>query len=355
MGISPFFTNLHYIKQPSVLSTAKDAKIGDCPQKDFGIAKSGQTRYNTSMDTVLQFIRDHILTYSVMAAIGILATFGMTLLLCVKREQNWVRQLFLMIGSLVGLIVGAKLFGVISYATYLARQGVPVTLEKVVFNSGIVFYGGLLGYLGTFWILSKFLLPKRRIGRDITAVTVPLFHGFARIGCYCGHAVVDGETVWQPCCYGIRMDNAFCAHFWDSRLPVQLFESAFNFLLFAVLLVLFLKETSEERRGRLVLFYLPAYAVFRFVIEFFRDDAVRGGFGPFSFSQVVGLAILFGELVFLLLRKLGAIRPLPVDPYDPGVDLYRLGKPRSVEEPLVFEPDDETGGDADDADDADDE
>ena len=293
------------------------------------------------MDTIIVFIKEHLLTYSVMAALGILAAFLVSLFLCIRREQNWVRQLFLMIGSLVGLIIGAKLFGILSYATYLMRQGVPVTFEKVVFNSGIVFYGGLLGYLGTFWILSKFLLPKRRIGRDIVAVTVPLFHGIARIGCYCGHAVVDGETVWQPCCYGIQMDNAFCSHFWDSRLPVQLFESAFNFLLFALLLILFLREKNEARRGWLVRLYLPVYAVFRFVIEFFRDDAVRGGFGPFSFSQVVSLVILAALLVFTILKKTGAIGPLPVDPYDPGVDLYRLGRPKNVIEPIIFEPDED--------------
>ncbi len=295
------------------------------------------------MEAVWNFIWNHILTYSVMAALGILAAFGMTLMLCIKREQNWVRQLVLMIGSRLGLVIGAKLFGIISYATYLQRQGVPITFEKIVFNSGIVFYGGLLGYFGSFWLLSKFLLPKRRIGRDIVAVTTPLFHGFARIGCYLGRELVtvDGveTTVWHPCCYGVEMDNAFCSHFWGHRLPVQLIESAFNFALFAVLLVIFLKETKEERRGYLIRPYLLCYGVFRFIIEFFRDDAVRGGFGPFSFSQVVSLTILAGLVVFEILSKAGVIKPLPVDPYDPGVDLYRLGKPKDIEEPIVFEDD----------------
>ena len=293
------------------------------------------------MESILHFIEEHILTYSVMAATGIMAVFIVSLILCIRREQNWVRQIFLMIGSLLGLLLGAKLFGILSYATYLAREGLEITFDKIVYSSGIVFYGGLLGYLGTFWLLSKFFLIKRRIGRDIVAATVPLFHGIARIGCYLGHAVVDGETVWQPCCYGIQMDNAFCRLFWDSRLPVQLFESAFNFLLFAVLLILFLKEADETRRGRIAPIYLLSYSVFRFVIEFFRGDTVRGGFGPFSFSQVVSLLILIGVILFAILRKTGAVKPLPVDPHDPGVDLYRLGKPKQVIEPIVFSDGDE--------------
>ena len=88
---------------------------------------------------------------------------------------------------------------------------------------------------------------------------------------------------------------------------------------------------------RLILLYLIAYGVFRFIIEFFRGDDVRGGFGPLSFSQVVSLLILLGVAVFLILKKTGVLKPLPVDPYDPGVDLYRLGKQRNIEEPIVFD------------------
>ena len=295
------------------------------------------------METIWQFLWNHVLTYSVMAAIGIIAVFVCALILCTKREQNWVRQLFIMIASLLGLLAGAKLFGAISYATHLYERGETIEfsfsfLKRLFSDSGIVFYGGLLGYFLTFWILSKFFLPRRRLGRDIVAVTVPLFHGFARIGCYLGRDYNDfGEIIWHPCCYGVKMEgSAFCSHFWDNRLPVQLFESAFNFLLFGVLLVLFLRETRDERRGRMVYLYLPVYATFRFIIEFFRDDAVRGGFGPLSFSQVVSILIIVWLIVYQILRKTGVVKPLPVDPYDPGVDLYRLGKPRAIREPIVF-------------------
>lgn len=290
------------------------------------------------MNTFVQFLWDHVATYSVMAAVGIVAVFVVALILCMRREQNWVRQLFLMIASLLGLLGGAKLFGAISYATHLYQRGEAITITRIFTESGIVFYGGLLGYFLTFWILSKFFLPKRRIGRDIVAVTVPLFHGFARIGCYLGRDYNDfGEVVWHPCCYGVQMHgNAFCSHFWDDRLPVQLMESAFNFLLFAVLLIVFLREKKEERRGRMVYWYLVAYATFRFIIEFFRGDAVRGGFGVLSFSQVVSILILEGVVLFLLLKKFGVLKPLPIDPYDPGVDYYRLGKPKPVQEPIVF-------------------
>ncbi len=278
---------------------------------------------------------EHILTYAVFAAIGLVATFVAALLLCFKLRQNWVRQIPMMLLSLVGLVVGAKLFGMISYESYLRSVGAEITLKKLFNNSGIVFYGGLLGFYGMLALLFWKLLPKKRLGWDIVAVSTPLFHGFARIGCYFGHEVVDGELVWQPCCYGVRMDNAFCSHFWDGRLPVQLMESAFNFLLFGALLVLLIKRHTSDRHGGLVGIYLAAYALFRFVIEFFRGDEVRGGYGVFSFSQVVSLLILFAIALVLLLRQKGILHPLPPDPYDPEVDAYDLFR-KPVEEPIVF-------------------
>ena len=48
--------------------------------------------------------------------------------------------------------------------------------------------------------------------------------------------------------------------------------------------------------------YLWAYASFRFLIEFFRGDALRGGFGPLSFSQWVSLCLLVGLIVRAILR-----------------------------------------------------
>lgn len=281
--------------------------------------------------SVLRFVN-----YQTMAALGIVATFAVSFWLCIRLEQNWTRQIPIMLVSLAGMILGAKLFGILSYATYLSGVGQEITLDKLVYSSGIVFYGGLLGYLGTYALLSKFFLKKRKLGLDIVAVTTPLFHGFARIGCYVAQREVDGVRMHRPCCYGIVMDNAFCSHFFESRLPVQLFESAFNFLLFFGLLWLLLHNREERRRGKLLPFYLTLYATFRFCIESFRGDLVRGAIGTLSFSQVVSLAILLGVFVYCILVRTGAVKPLPNDPIDPDVERFRLfvREDASEEEPL---------------------
>ena len=276
------------------------------------------------MEAIKLFFTEHVLTYGTMAALGVVAAFVCALLLCFRLRQNWVRQVPLMLLSLVGMGIGAKLFGMISYESYLRSIGAEISLSILFHNSGIVFYGGLLGYFGMLALLFWKLLKKKRLAWDIVAVSTPLFHAVARIGCYFGHSVVDGELVWQPCCYGMQMHNAFCKLFWDSRLPTQLFESAFNFALFGVLLALVLRNPKEERRGNLIHLYLIAYASFRFVIEFFRGDVERGGYGSLAFSQVVSLCILFVVALVLILRFKGVIPRAPLDPDDPEIEKYAL-------------------------------
>lgn len=283
------------------------------------------------MESIGTFLSEHILTYGTFAALGIVAAFVCALLLCFGLRQNWVRQIPLMLLSLIGLLIGAKLFGMISYESYLRAVGAEITLEILFNNSGIVFYGGLLGYFGMMALLFWKLLKKKRLAWDIVAVSTPLFHAVARIGCYFGHEIVDGELVWHPCCYGIRLDNAFCRLFWDSRLPTQLIESAFNFSLFGLLLGLILSDRKEERRGNLIGLYLAAYAAFRFVIEFFRGDEVRGGYFGLAFSQIVSLCILFGVALYWILHHKGVIKRAPLDPEDPEVDKYDLfRKPEAI-------------------------
>lgn len=241
-------------------------------------------------ESVSTFLHTYVLSYSGFAAMGILAVFVAALLLCRRCEVDWTRLLPFMMVSFLPLYAGAKLFGVLSLALYRLQYGIPFS-DTLFENAGIVYYGGLLAYLLTTRLLVRRFLPARK-GRalDIVGATVPLFHGFARIGCYVG-----------DCCYGVACASRICQTYFGGRVPVQLIEALFNFLLFAALTVLILR--APKLRGRITSLYLLCYAVFRFVIEFFRGDAVRGGIGPVSFSQIVSVGILAGLAVAYFVRK----------------------------------------------------
>lgn len=241
---------------------------------------------------MLRFFQPFLLSYGGLTILGILAAGSMGYFLCRKSHVSPLKLLPMMVLGLVPLYLGAKLFGVLSLCAYRINVG-RVLDWTVVKNSGIVFYGGLIGYL----LYVKYAFPpymQEETGRSrgIVAVCIPLFHGFARIGCYFGR-----------CCYGVVCEADWCSLFFEHRLPTQLIETGFNFILFGVLLVLFLRKKKE--RTRLPRLYLLGYAPFRFLIEFFRDDAIRGFLGPLSFSQWVSVGIgLYLAVTYIQNRKI---------------------------------------------------
>lgn len=248
------------------------------------------------MNNILQAITEFDpLSYSAFAIYGIIAVYIVAILLCVKLFQVWIKLIPCMIFSFIGLALGAKLFGILSYAMYQIQIGATLTWS-VLTDSGIVFYGGLIGYLLTFSLLMPlFFKTGRDIPRDIVAATIPLFHGFARIGCFFG-----------GCCYGLPYSGPLCVtatHGEEvtTHFPIMLVESAFNFILFAALVVLLIK--CVKLRGKLTRVYLWSYSIFRLVIEFFRGDQIRGGFWIFSFSQYVSMGILIYLVVTAIVKR----------------------------------------------------
>ena len=267
------------------------------------------------MEALVSFLWAHGIGYKTISYAAVVIGFGFGSLLCLRLRirRDW---LALFLTALPALLAGGalmKLFGFASRALYELSVGHQHSLREIWDAAGYVFYGGLLGYYGGIALYLPRMAPHRqRLGWDILAISFTLFHAVSRIGCYCAHRVVDGAWVWSPCCYGVKMNNAFCALFWESRLPTQLIESAFEFLLFALMLTLLLRG-GKKWRGKLPVLYLVAYPVFRYVIEFFRGDEVRGAVGPLSFSQLVSLLILLGVLIASVLRQKGVLKPLPED------------------------------------------
>jgi phosphatidylglycerol:prolipoprotein diacylglycerol transferase len=84
--------------------------------------------------------------------------------------------------------------------------------------------------------------------------------------------------------------------------PTQLMESGGEFLIFGMLMLL---RRSKKFEGQLFWFYPLFYSVLRFIIEFFRGDAIRGLYfgGLVSTSQIIAV-FMFGFSLFML-WKLG--------------------------------------------------
>jgi len=185
-------------------------------------------------------------------------------------------------------IVGSKILFVISRIPWLFQNLTLLNLANLILRSGYVFYGGLFGVLLAIILYSKhskkYSMQKLL---SLTAPAIPLFHCFGRIGCWLA-----------GCCFGIELPKPIVLSGVSfKRFPTQLLEALFEVVLFIIMLTL-------ERRPKdypLLRTYLISYACFRFFIEFFRGDEIRGIFFGLSTSQWISAMILV--LYFVKVQK----------------------------------------------------
>ena len=106
-------------------------------------------------------------------------------------------------------------------------------------------------------------------------------------------------------------------------MSVHCVEAIFLVILSGVLVAIFLKK---PRRGTVTGWYMTLYAVWRFIIEFFRADP-RGSVGPLSTSQFISLFILaFGIYLLVRSRK-------EVNDFEPAEEPAPESEPAPVERP----------------------
>ena len=242
------------------------------------------------------FMKDYILIlgkeiswYSILGMIGLVAA----VILCIRRKKKYDFQTDDLINlagyAIVGGILGAKALALLCMTPQFIQYWEKIVWNeeflRVILGNGFVYYGGFLGVLAAFFFYCRqYRLNYSRL-LELIAPTIPLFHGFGRIGCY-----IAG------CCGGI------------DGFPLQLVESAINFCLVPVLLW---AEKQPALKGRGFLLYLLFYGSARFILEFFRGDPERGFLWIFSVSQWIS-AVLILAAIFLWSR-VGKEERLPSD------------------------------------------
>jgi len=191
-------------------------------------------------------------------------------------------KLFIM--SIISAFIGGY---VLFFITQIPRLIANFSLEAflhIISHSGIVFYGGLFGVLIALKLFSRFSVYNQQDIFRLVAPALPLFHAFGRLGCFL-----------SGCCYG--KDLGATIYFFDGvyidKIPVQLFETIFNLLLFAVLLFIEKKHKNVD----ILRIYLISYATFRFINEFFRGDTIRGIFFGLSTAQWISIIIILYYII----------------------------------------------------------
>ncbi len=186
-----------------------------------------------------------------------------------RRHLSDERLLWIVAGSLLCGAIGARLGNAWRYAFVTGDS----SLADAFVRGGRSILGGLAGaYVGA--ILTKRLLRYPRRTGDLFAPAVALGMAIGRWGCFLSEQV--GTPTSVP--WALRLDAATLARIPNCPYcvpgvalhPSFLYESAFHFVMFALLLWYFRPRVRVE--GDLFKIYLLAYAVFRFFVEFVRGN-----------------------------------------------------------------------------------
>ncbi|CFX90419.1 Prolipoprotein diacylglyceryl transferase [Syntrophomonas zehnderi OL-4] len=234
----------------------------------------------------------NVYSWGFMLAVAIIvAIFGLTKMF--KREgYDPNTAIDLVIILIITGVLGARLAYIVVYQWQdFLMNPAAVLIPGAEGFQGLIWYGALFIALPVFiWYVRRKNYPLWNM-LDIFAPFVALGYAIVRIGCFL-----------EGCCYGNVTNSALGVVFPTvdhlTRFPTQLFSSALNFILFALLIWYY---PRRKFNGQIFIFYLMGYSVYRFIIEYFRDNIIF--YGPFSMGQVVTLVIFGAALLLYRWRK----------------------------------------------------
>lgn len=200
---------------------------------------------------------------------------------------------------ILGGFVGAKLLYVlVSFQEIEWNDILTLTGFNLFMQAGFVFYGGLIGGILAVIFAGKIHNIDTKLYFNEFILLLPMIHGFGRIGCF-----------MAGCCYGMPYEGIGATIFPENSFaisgiklfPVQLVEAIGLFCILGFMLML----KTKFHMKHMVELYCLLYAVLRFILEFFRYDAMRGKLWLLSTSQWISLAMVGSVAVWLGARKTG--------------------------------------------------
>lgn len=245
-----------------------------------------------------------VTTYGIFLAVGMLLALFVASRLAARDGLPRERIYDLGLWALIGGLLGSKIL------MFFVEDNVQI-FSLDFLRSGGVYYGGFLGGFVAVVLLTRiYKLPFWKVA-DALAPGLALGQAFGRQGCFAA-----------GCCWGKPTDLPWGVHFTEkgheytgvpmygpdgSDLylhPTQLYES---FFMLAVFAFLFYLHRHKKFDGQVLIAYGIIYSIFRFLIEFIRDDPRGDLFGlttmtGLSTSQIISLIVALGAVVFMIMR-----------------------------------------------------
>lgn len=299
-----------------------------------------------------------IYSYGVMLGTSMIVAWYVVMSLGVKREGLQREEMAnAFITTAVVAIAGSRILYVLTNPQEFTDPMRIFALRE----GGLVAYGGFLGGLLGAWIYWARKKVSLLSWADVVAPTLGLGLGFTRIGCYLfgcdfGAPLAADAPGWLKSLGTFPGPNpaieaqahgspAFLHHVAQYELsptataslpvhPTQLYECLAGFVLFGLTMLVWQRRTF---RGQVILVLTAAYGIWRFFIEYVRDDPERGFYFGFSTSQLISLALvpLAGALYFVLKNRQGTAPLVPYSspeakpPEEPAAEAAKKGPKRT--------------------------
>ena len=248
-------------------------------------------------------------TYGFLLAVAFLAGLFVAARQARRSGLDANRVTDMAVWVLIAGLLGAKaMLLAVDWAFYSRNPRELISL----FQSGGVFYGGLLGgLLVAFWYARHYKLPGLATA-DALAPGVVLGQAIGRLGCFAA-----------GCCFGRPAAVPWAVTFTDPYAaravgtpvdtplhPSQLYESFACFLLFFALLAIAGRKRFD---GQVLLAYTAGYSAIRFVLEFWRGDPDRGSLfgGALSTSQAIAIVLVVAAATAWVRLRRKAPPPAP--------------------------------------------
>lgn len=263
-------------------------------------------------EAIIYFTSDHsigapgVYPYGLCMGLGIILCFVFLLITMWKMKFNEASSDVILIIGILG--TG---FGIFAACLFQATYNY-IAYPEAGFDikSGMTFIGGLIGgvasFLGVYFLYMYAIRPRTKIkfltkpmnatltdALPFIPVGICIAHAFGRFGCF-----------FAGCCYGVKTDAWYgleCSGVTGVKVvPTQLFEMIFLIVLATVMAILYFKFRFNYNFS----VYMISYGIWRFIIEFVRDDA-RGEFigtkiTPSQFWSIVMVILGIG---YIFLQK----------------------------------------------------
>lgn len=193
---------------------------------------------------------------------------------------------------IIGALVGARLFDVIFYQSWKATLHDPLVVFRF-WEGGLASHGGVVGILVALYLFQKkhkhFSYLK---WLDYLALPAGVVGFFIRIGNFVNQEVL-GKPTDLP--WAVTFGHPASGVAPVPRHPAQLYEALFYLVLFILLMCLKKKRRDGWRSGLV----LTLIFIFRFAIEFLKEEQSAFWSHTIDMGQLLSLPLLFIGLFLL--------------------------------------------------------